>query len=789
MLDPELMQLYEIIHQSKDQFSKREQALDRLNSCLSDHLNSAISSLVNHVKHEGSKLLLLPMNEKEQIMNSWSRLLSILDTMDEYLFQNEDIVQHCVLDILHPLLQLFEITLLLKDSKIDVSINHVNTLVSKLLQYIGLFASPRELVSITTHQIAIVYDNYMELNLSSDTLLQVKIETMLVLLNLLKSALIRVPMGKRYMFFANVFPLIAKKTFMQVKVAEANAHFDQDQMEQLVQEKERSDFIFSKYIHVLTDFTKDMSNGFRDKEFKVIRSDTGIKREHSWILFLCFQMLAKIYSSNKLIHEYESETNEIMRSISNCNCTFSYLLQYSHRYQAWYKVKNEMEIEDLEDRASHLEEEDEVEGDVLDSLQDEINNFVTWDFLGIGIFAYLLFVKGKEREQYAFGLFTFPHLFHICKPYIERMLQSSIPSICITAKLICQYFFDILPNYSLDIHWKSKTQMAELEDYFQFMQSLINFIASCPDNKERTDVFRILNDFISKFPDKMRYELLMHTIQSCPYPSLLCLIIDRLKEEIRLEYDSMLKAINRQLNPTKPYKPLQPPPIIEANKLVGTAQIDTSVSKLPIVQMDAETIRMLRTMAKNSEAFLQRDKVINLLVEMIPKYSKAFDDTENVDLTLQILNLIYFLILRDYQANILGIMDNKWREKLNTSIIQPLKSKLGLYLEAIERDIGTSQMEDADEEIDIDDIDMDEVLSEPEHGLTDEEIQILLELKAERKKQEGNILKDTTKNNLPSLPRLPHQEKIQLQLKLFILKDIICQIESLLSSNSNQKDE
>jgi hypothetical protein len=389
--------------------------------------------------------------------------------------------------------------------------------------------------------------------------------------------------------------------------------------------------------------------------------------------------------------------------------------------------------------------------------------------------------------MYSYGLFTHAYLFQKCQPYIESMLQSSIPSLSITSKSLCKYFFNTLRNYSLEMNLEQRTNLADVEKYFNFMQSFINFMAACPDNKERTDAFNLLNEFISKFQDDARYELLVHTLRTCPYPSLLGLMMHRLKEEIRLEYDSMLNEINRGINLNNPYKPEQPLPVDEANKILHSNPVssDQVPAQPPMVEMDNETIRMLRLMGKNSRAFLQKDKVLNLLLEVLPKYVRD-PDVDSLDVVLHGLNLIYFLLLRDAKANISGIMDGEMSLNIQSKIIEPLKDTVQIAQEKLEKEINKSQDkmldEDEEEDVDTDDLDIDAILDEDDPDLTEEDRQMLRELQQEKQEKEKQQSDLDKKLNFVVLPQ---QEKIQLRLRFFMVKDVLASIDTIWSPNKN----
>jgi hypothetical protein len=125
-------------------------------------------------------------------------------------------------------------------------------------------------------------------------------------------AFIRIPHGKRYTFFRHSFPIILNKTFSVIRKPDQNDMYDQERLDQLVKEKELSEILFSNYISTLVEYAAEFSLVFEAEDMKKVKSDANLRREHAWVLFWCFQLLVKIYSSSQLIANHATETVQIM---------------------------------------------------------------------------------------------------------------------------------------------------------------------------------------------------------------------------------------------------------------------------------------------------------------------------------------------------------------------------------------------------------------------------------------------------------------------------------------------
>lgn len=375
-------------------------------------------------------------------------------------------------------------------------------------------------------------------------------------------------------------------------------------------------------------------------------------------------------------------------------------------------------------------------------------------------------------------------------------LQSGIPGLQILGKEFAKHMLKQIPNYSFKLRALKKPTSdvkTDIEIYFAFSQALINFMASCPDDAERSDAYHILNSYISKFFDDGRFAILANTLKTCPYPTLLGLVLHRLKEEIRMEYDSFLSKINRQLNPTAPYKPLLPPHLQEhSNSDTTTTSVPiVTPAHPPLVTMDAETLRQLRIMAKNSHLLTNRS--IELLLEVLPKYVDE-PDMDTADVLLHGLNLYYFLLLRDSQANVTQIMQKEMQSKFKDSILDPLTvaiSKMMQHVdkaqvkaaqqptitEKLKQELATKVVQPSSEEEQANDDQVDEEIDKFIENMTEEELDKFL-------KEEEDESDDDDEQTMQVMNELKKHTPVQrniLQLRLVMLQEVLHRIASCLS--------
>jgi len=632
-----------------------------------------------------------------------------------------------------------------------------------------------------------------------------------LLLNYLQTALLVLP--KKWSYFASAFPIILTRTRSIVKLLNTTQQQQQQQSSQqqpnslaaLEAEKRLMDAEFALYAEHLVNFIEPFATRSSKQSTTTANttSTTLTGREHRWILRYCFHLLSKIYSSIDLITKFEpilvphlvqiiatcarntSTSSSASSSTSSSSISCMNILAYPILYSNWGELKARLDIEMMD-----LEDNDDAE---YDSKQvDEINNFVQWDYLGIGCLVYLLCVK--KIENWFLGPKSLSHvfLFKMCKPFIEKLVECGIPSLCLLGKSLAKYMLKFIPNYGFAMKIikgsEETTTGGDLHEYFAFAQALINFMASCPDDKERSDAYNMLNDYISKFTDEGRFELLATCLKMCPYASLFGLIVHRLKEEIRLEYDSYLTRINRLLNPAKPYNPLQPPTVQQQ-----VAPSPTSVVIPPMVQMDKETITQLKLMSNSS--FFLNGKTLELLLEILPRFvdEPALD---TADAILHSLNLYYFLLLRDNEANVTGIMNQKLLKQFKVKIFEPLNEKLTVYLKKIDRaEVEVTRTENskkqaakhvesvvtAQDEKEIDDM---------IENMTDAELEQFLQATADSDDEDDDAIANKGSGSsfdeqLKEFKAIQQKDRNMLQLRLTMIQDCLQRIGTCLQDNKH----
>jgi hypothetical protein len=451
-----------------------------------------------------------------------------------------------------------------------------------------------------------------------------------------------------------------------------------------------------------------------------------------------------------------------------------------------------MQVEDLEEQDLIDDDDEEEDGDEKRTIYftqltiaEELENFVQWDMHGVGLFSYLV-MMGVERGQYSTNVLNPLYLFNANRIYLQTMLLSPIPSYARVAKDFSRQLLEnirekiklapenmqeeiersmigkkLITSRFDDVKSKFSSNTTHTTVYFEYIQSLVNFVASCPDDAERSDGFSILQLLIDKFDDDGRFEILRRTIAVCPFRSIAGLLLLRLKDEIRLEYDSVLKRINAKV--LNEYQPLRPLPIEQAN-----VQFQVPEILPPSVTMDKDTIRLLQLYAKESPLFLQKGKSIELLLELLEKNMWHADEPiadEDVDLIMYGLNLYYFLLLRDNQPNITGVMDSSFRDKMETKVLAPLQESMDTFLE----ELNVEQSQSGDD-IDTDELDLSDI--EEDDSMDEIEREAIRELRKEIEEKQKQKKKELFKH-------MPAQDRIQLRLRLLMLSDVIERINNL----------
>lgn len=75
---------------------------------------------------------------------------------------------------------------------------------------------------------------------------------------------------------------------------------------------------------------------------------------------------------------------------------------------------------------------------------------------------------------------------------------------------------------------------ASSSDALQLLQSLINSIASCPDNKRRIEGYMALKSMLMMFEERSRLAILRKLIDDCPFSSLTGLLVDIVRDNCQL---------------------------------------------------------------------------------------------------------------------------------------------------------------------------------------------------------------------------------------------------------------
>ncbi|KAG2381765.1 hypothetical protein C9374_006149 [Naegleria lovaniensis] len=487
---------------------------------------------------------------------------------------------------------------------------------------------------------------------------------------------------KRWQFIKFIDVVLSRACSIRVECIQNEAFGMEEQMSQELQRKQKSDRLFLEYSSTLIDSVFTLSKYlFHNVNYESFSNKIYLRRESDCIMQACFSFLAKIYSNDQLIDvcSNNGQIDTIMKTISSCKKTLNEILEYFTRFKTWSeanKASQEDHSESDDDEISHHEDDNE-----------DLKNFIPWDPRGIAIFLYLLFVKKLERKYYGILISSDLYLFIMTKYYVELMLQSGIASFGRTGLYILQYLFEHHVKKKGSLFMKDHVHEYDMASYFDLSQSLVSFITMCPDNKLRTFAYNIFQSFISRFEDEDRFNLLYHILNKCPYPYMVAVVLDRMKEEIILEYNALFQLIGTEnlerVKQQNTYKPSQPPKLEEVNEFLKKKSENNTENyfsqfvptNAPKLNYDQKIMNLIRLHAKDSKAFLVPHKVPNLIIELLEKYVEKPFEGDNIQVILRALNLYYFLLLRDGEPNVTGIMDTEIVSKMEDKILRKLREK------------------------------------------------------------------------------------------------------------------
>ncbi|EFC46204.1 predicted protein [Naegleria gruberi] len=665
------------------------------------------------------------------------------------------------------------LTLFMRQQKLDEELQVVIEFVEAIYNH----SSPKEVQSLLSealtantvnirrvndfHQIDIL--NFGPADFNNQAIL----DHNLFLLKLLFENLSRLPeTEKRWFFFKVLDYTFSNVCSTRVETIQNEAYGDEEMMKSEADKKMALDRNFLGYSTCLVDcLLSACSSIFEKKSSDSISQKIHLKRESDCFLQICFTILAKIYSNENLVQICTENGTllKVMQSITACKRTFNDIVEYSKRFKAWSDVNNSKD--------DQIDEEDEDEEMSEDDEEEDIKNFVFWDNRGLGIFIYLLLDKAIERKHYSLFILSDLYIFIMCKYYTEIMLQSGMAGFATAALSILRKLFEnnIKKKGSLVI--KLGVPEYDLASYFDLAQSLISFMTVCPNNNLRTMAYKVFQDFITRFNDEDRFNILYHIMNKCPYPYLVAIILDRLKEEIILEYNAVFQRIDKKkietLRELNEYNPIEPPKLEEVNEFLknnkANSETQNYFSKFapntaPKINYDSETVRDIRLFAKDSKAFLVPHKIPNLIIELLEKYVEDPFDSDNIQVILRALNLYYFLLLRDSEPNVTGVLDSEIVSKMEEKVLNKLNSACEKLTKVIQEH-NAMQLGDEEEE----DLDYDELMDEFESEFTPEEIQALQELKSQEK--EKSKIKEQSSH----------------ELDLHLLNEVLTRIHDILS--------
>ncbi|KAL0485145.1 hypothetical protein AKO1_004335 [Acrasis kona] len=688
----------------------------------------------------------------------------------------EDYAKEIVLDIFKPLLRVYTITST-KNSIID---QHMHDLSKNLLELLSQIASPREVYSVIMEHFSLgctskLLDSLM-LDRTNDYAHDIDMldNCLLILVHLLNTVLLRTT-SKRDTFVKNIFVTITEVLSLQVISPTMSELNDPERLEEINKQRDLSERRYSKFCQSIILITSTISKSFNNKSLLDIQLESKTFREHHLVLYMCFNNLAKIFSSDELIQKLSSEAIDFMKVISNCNCPYLYLMGYAQR---------ELMTRDLKNKS--IQEEMELFGELIDSDDEEGHDEkeLNINHLGLAIFSHLVNI-GVESERYDHTCALDPvHNLLLNRTYICNMLQSPIPCYSKIAKDQLYILLDRVPSGSMILQSENKqkdflvstsknesgvkTRLDEIRgkvdhlfkinvlvDHFNLAQSLLNFVASCPDDTQRNDAFNVMNMYIDKFNDDGRFEILRNVIITCPFKSITGLLVLRLKDELRLEYDSVLNYIkNKKINVERPYQPGQPNSVIPSERVV------------PQVQMDAKTVSQIKIHVQDSKAFLQKGRCCSFVLEVILKNLWTVSEPvseEDVDLIMHCLNVIYFLLLRDGHVNATGVMESSFLDNLKNKVLTPIRISVDDLLQELTSTEKTSEEDDVDtDDLNLSDLEEDEDMDEFDR-------QAVAELRERIINKKNRVFFQVSQ-----------EEKQKIKLRLYVLLDMLDDLDKLI---------
>lgn len=374
------------------------------------------------------------------------------------------------------------------------------------------------------------------------------------------------------------------------------------------------------------------------------------------------------------------------------------ILEYKENYDKWMKEKDDFHIGMYEDLNEQQLEEYNIEDS---SFLLPIQYQYPWNEYGIGSLLFVLFVEHIESNEFIVkGLFDPYYYFMHCSGYITELLKSQTAQFAFIGLYLSIHLLKEIPSMSLQII--TNDPFSSIEFHFKFTTSLVNFMASCPEHEPRTKAFEVLNDYINKFNDEGRMKLLQSTISECPFPSLLGLLLSRLKDEICKEYNALLNRIGHPLGSyTIKNESIQSQTQSQSQTQTQTATIQEELSTQtiftlntstvlnttptssksstalktipPVVNMKPETIEQLQLRKEN--IIYVNSNALSLICTSISKFITNLSE-DSVDVLLHGLNTYYFLLLRDSDANLSKIRTKKSVQEWNETVLHPLKESI-----------------------------------------------------------------------------------------------------------------
>jgi len=382
---------------------------------------------------------------------------------------------------------------------------------------------------------------------------------------------------------------------------------------------------------------KDVPSGYefhRKMTTDFFQITEGNSLKHCFLEFL-LQLLGKIGETSSLrVSSPASQTpylhfaSKIVELIHKVESDCLALLEYG-RCQ-WDKKLQTSETEEY------------FEADGFSCLEE-----VRFPMNGLACYCLLVFVHGVDLQRMPTVLSP-SYLLELLLPYAIALLK--FPRASNYALTLLCYAVDRIDQDSISLVFSEGDNDFEIlrEDttligtglYLSFVQEMIQFIVSCPVQELRTLFFQGIRRLISLLDDKTRFHLLLRIVKTCPYPSIIALLLHICKEETGRTWSLSI-----------------------SNEIPPRRSLFAGDSLLKIIEA-VETIS---------------------------------DPLNQADLIMSILNFYRFLLIKDKCSNFTGIWCSKKQKNIRRTFLRPLEKQVDLLIEKLSKKASVTERDSVDQ--------------------------------------------------------------------------------------------